>query len=333
MSTLHELIQSDILIAWGTLFVAFGIVAKCAGVFVDSSVAIANRFRVPKLLIGIFLVSLATTAPELSVSVISSLRGNPEIALGNAIGSVIVDDSLGLGLAGLLALAPVLVIPHVLRTAGAFLIFVESLCFIFVARDFALQRWEGAILVLLFFGYSTYLFIQHKSGRFRGDVDLEAIEKGGVASLLKLFPLFVLGVSGIIVSSSFVVTSATTIARFFSIPEAVIALTLVALGTSLPEVATCISAVRKGEGAIAVGNILGADIMNICWVAGASAAVHDLILTEKEIYFMFPAMFLVVGVMLLLLKRGYRLTRKKGVTLLLLYGLYITSFLVFFPPQ
>jgi cation:H+ antiporter len=145
--------------------------------------------------------------------------------------------------------------------------------------------------------------------------------------------LFFLAIVGIIFSSNFIVTSATTIARFFHISESIIAMTLVASGTSIPEVATCIVAARKREGAIAVGNILSADIMNICWVAGASAIVNNLPLQRKDILFMFPSMFIIVGAMLCMLRMNYTLTPNKGVILLGLYILYLVSFFIFFPPQ
>jgi cation:H+ antiporter len=110
-------------------------------------------------------------------------------------------------------------------------------------------------------------------------------------------------------------------------------MTLVAFGTSIPEIATCIVAARKGEGAIAVGNILGADIMNICWVAGSSAIVNNLLLERKDILFMFPSMFIIVGAMLCMLRMNYTLTPIKGIILLGLYMLYLVSFFIFFPPQ
>jgi cation:H+ antiporter len=323
---MHDLIQANIAVAWLVMAAAFFVLAKSADLFVDSAVAIADKLKVPKLIIGVFLVSLATTAPELSVSLNAALRGNPEMALGNAIGSVIVDDTIALGLAGVLAAGPILIIPQVLRSAALFLVGVQGLLFLFVLSTGSLRRWEGAVLVALFFGYMIYLFIQHKRGKFTADLDLEAIEKAVGRPLLKTIILFVLGVAGVILSGDVVVVSATTIARSFSIPETVIALTLVAFGTSVPEIATCVAAARKGQGALAVGNILGADIMNICWIAGASAMANELVVDAREITFMFPAMFIVVGTMLIMLFRGYRLTRAKGVVLLALYAVFAASF-------
>ena len=124
--------------------------------------------------------------------------------------------------------------------------------------------------------------------------------------------------------------NAVTIARTLHIPETVIALTLVALGTSIPEVATSISAALKGHGELSAGNILGANIMNICWVAGASAMANPLPLTARQVFVMFPAMFVIVLAKLLMLRMGWRLTRVQGVILLVLYAGYLAaSFLVF----
>lgn len=333
MSGIHELIQTNVFVAWAVLAAAFVVLAKCADIFVEGSVAMAEKLGVPTLVIGIFLVSLATTAPELSVSLASAIRGNPEMALGNAIGSVIVDDGLALALAGILSLAPIAIIPHVLRTAGVFLVVVQVLTFAFVARDLTLARWEGALLVAMFFGYSAFIYRQHRTGKLKGDIDLEAVESEECMSWSKVVAFFVVGIAGIILAADFIVVSATSIAISLGIPKSVIALTLVAFGTSIPEVATCVTAARKGRGALAVGNILGADIMNICWIAGASAMVNNLTLPRRDIYFMFPWMFVIVGAMLLMLSRRYCLTRRKGFALLSLYVLYIVSFFIVYPPR
>jgi len=333
MNGIEHYIQTNIFTAWIVISVSFVILFKCAEIFVESSVDLASRFRIPKLVIGIVLVSLATTAPEFSVSFIAALRGNPEIALGNAVGSVICDDGLALALLGVLSLSPIVIIPSVFNIAGMFLIAVEIIAFLFVVFDYTLNRWEGIVLVALFASYMMFLFRQHKRGAFEDEISLPETGKRKEVSAVKLFTLFMIAIVGIIFSSNFIVTSTTTIARFFHISESIIAMTLVAFGTSVPEIATCIVAARKGEGAIAVGNILGADIMNICWVAGASAIVNNLSVERKDILFMFPSMFIIVGIMLFLLRMNYTLTPKKGIILLGLYMLYLVSFFIFFPPQ
>lgn len=332
MQAIGSFIEAHVAVAWVVLAVAFGVLAKCADLFVESSVSLANRLRIPKLVIGIVLVSLATTAPELSVSLMAALRGMPEMALGNAIGSVICNKGLGLALCAIISVSAVPVITHVLNTAGRFFLVVSGLCFLFVVFDCSLSRWEGVVLVALFGGYLYFLFRQHRGGAFADEVDMEATEDALRLTAPRLVGVFVVGLGGIILASNFIITSATTIARSFGVPEAVIALTLVALGTSIPEVATCVSAARKKHGELAVGNILGANIMNICWVAGASAAANPLVLSRKEVLFMFPAMFVIVGATFILLRTGYRLTRRQGFLLLALYAAYILSFFVVFRP-
>ncbi len=332
MELIRHYIEGSLPLAWIALVAAFVVLAKCADLFVDSSVKFADKLGIPKLVVGIVLVAFATTAPELSVSLMAALRGMPEMALGNAVGSVICDDGIALALAGILASGPIIVQPKVLKTAGLFLIGIDIVALAFLLPDCTLSRVEGAILVLLFFGYMALLFVQSKRGDLAdpGEAQDDAAAKD--VRLVGVVAVFAVSLAGILVASEFIVTSATVIARSFDIPEAVIAMTLVAFGTSVPEIATCVSAARKGEGAIAVGNILGADIMNICWIAGASAIANDLVIGKKELLFMFPAMLIIVLVMLGMLRYRYTLTRRKGIVLLVLYIIYLGSFFVVFPP-
>jgi len=323
-------IAGNLWLAWGALIIAFAILAKCANVFVDSSVALANRFKIPRLVVGIVLVSLATTAPELAVSLMSALEGHPEMAFGNAIGSVICDDGLALALCGIVSVSPIPVIPHVLKTSGVFLVFIEIMAFVFVIRDYTLDRWEGAVLLALFVCYMVFLFVQHKKGELGSDLEVPSHADEKQMGMARLAGFFVLSLGGIIFASEFIIMSAEAIAVSFGIPSAVVAAVLVAFGTSVPEVATCVAAARKGEGALAVGNIIGADIMNICWVAGASAIANPLTLSKASLYFMFPWMFVIVGTMLVMLRMGYNLNRKKGILLFGVYVVYLISFFMKF---
>ncbi len=151
--------------------------------------------------------------------------------------------------------------------------------------------------------------------------------------IAQLLVSFVAALGGILFTSDLIVSSATTIAYALHIPDGIIALTLVAFGTSVPEVATCVAAARKNHAALAVGNILGANIMNICWVAGASSLINDLALTRKEIFFMFPVMLVLVCTAQVLLRRRWRLVRWHGYVLLGLYVIYLAASLVVFRPQ
>ena len=320
--------QGPVWVSWVILAAAFAVLAKCADLFVDSAVGIAERLHLPKLMIGIVLVSVATTSPELSVSLMAALRGSPEMALGNAIGSVICNCGIALALCAVFSKTSVPVLKYAFRTAGGFLVFVSILCALFVGVDLTLSRIEGGILLLCFAGYLGFLVRQYKQGHMRevNEADVTEIAKPALALLL----LFLVGLAGVILSSKFVVVTSVTIAKSMGVPEAVIALTLVALGTSIPEVATSVVSAIKGQGALSVGNILGANIMNICWVAGSSSLANPLSLSRREINFMFPAMFIIVAVTVFVLHTSEALSRREGAVLFGVYCLYIASFFLAF---
>ena len=312
----------SITVAFLILVVCFAILAKCADWFVDGAVGIAEHFNVPKMLIGIVLVSMATTAPELAVSVMSALSGAAEIALGNAIGSVIVDDTVAIGLAAVVTAAPIAVDPKLLKTTGSFLICVDLIAY-YLVWDGGLSRGEGAVLLGLFFVYLVFTYVTQRKSTEMDDDLAEIDEALAGKSLRSLAFWFMLGLGGVLVSSHFIVEAAKTLAVAFGISSGMIGLTVIAIGTSLPEIATGVTAGRRGHGEIVVGNILGADILNVCWIAGASAVVNPLVVGPKEIHFMMPTMLVVVGAMLLMMRTGYRLTRRDGIILTSLYVVYL----------
>ena len=312
------------------LAVSFAVLAKSASLFVDGAVGLAARFRVPRIIVGIVLVSLATTAPEFTVSVIAAFRGESAIALGNAVGSVICDDGLAVGLAGLFAATPILVQPSLLRTTGIFILVVDLLVFGF-ALNGVLGRLEGALFLVLLFGY--FVYIVRKTRAERRAAPLRAREPHPEEKELPLGKavfFFVGGVAGVILSSVFVVDAAVKTAALMGVPKVIVALLAVALGTSLPEVVTCIVSARKGQGELAVGNVLGADILNILWIAGMSAVVRPIHVTERQIYFMFPAMLVMVGTMLLLMRLGYDFRKWKGMVMIALYVVYLVLAVILF---
>jgi cation:H+ antiporter len=313
----------------GAFLAAFAVLFKCADLFVDGASRIATILNIPKLVIGIVLVGLATTAPEFAVSVIAAARGLPEIALGNAIGSVIVDDCVALALAAILAPAVIYINCRMLRIIGAFLLSIDLLAY-FLARDGALNRWEGLILVSLLAAYFILLF-KFRSFRAPGLTDGgETGDAGGprfnaaVRRDLKTPVIKVLmGLAGVILTAEIIVQSAKYIAHYFHIPGIIIGSTIVAVGTSLPEVSTCITAAFRREGELAVGNILGADVLNILWIIGVASLTNPIMVDRGIINFKFPYMILVVTVMLVLMRIGCRLTRAKGFILLGFYFLYL----------
>lgn len=328
------LIPANIYINFIVLFISFYILTKGADFLVDGSVGIAFYLKIPKVVIGIVLVSLATTAPEFTVSVLSSLRGKPEIALGNALGSVIADNGLALALGVIVAPVAIKVESRVLKRAGILLIAVSILSFL-MAFNGVMSRAEGMILLAAFIGY---LFIVVWSEKKLKNKDRKKYQKevtGEIQAHIKAGSLavqvlrFSAGVAGVIIASEFLIDSAVFIASYMGISEAVIGLTVVAIGTSLPEIATCIVSARRGYGDLAVGDIIGADIMNILWIIGTASIVHPIHVSRKIIYFAYPWELAAVFLMLGLMRMGYKLERWKGFVLLMLYALYIAFTAIF----
>jgi cation:H+ antiporter len=308
------------------IVVAVLILWKCADWFVEGAVGIAEKFHVPQMLVGMVLVSVATTSPELMVSLMAALKGMPEAALGNAIGSVIADASVALGLAAVVSAVPLVANPKIFKSSALVLLTVIFLSF-FMTFNGTLGRLEGAILVAIYVSYTAYTYIQARKSRAQKAAeqdDTEEVEEGlaeieehlATMSGSKIATLFGVGFAGVILGSHLLLIGAEAIALAMGMSHVVMGLTITAIGTSTPEIATCVTAARKGQGGIGVGNIIGADILNICWVAGLSAVANPLSAAKEDIYFMFPAVLVIVCAMLIMLHRNYNLTRTNGVVLL-----------------
>ena len=310
------------------LIASFAVLFKCADLFVKGASGIAKALNVPKMVIGIVLVGLATTAPEFVVSVFAAFRGHPEIALGNAIGSVICDDGIALALAAVLAPAAILVNCRLLKTVGIFLLSIDFIAY-FLAKNGRIARIEGLVLVLLLVGYFLIILI-HQNFRHRqvdvnqvGSPEPESLGPSRKDQLKKPALLFMAGLVGVVITGNVIVHAAIFIARYFSVSEIIIGSTVVAMGTSLPEISTCITAALKGEGEIAVGNIIGADVLNILWIIGVSALVRPIVVDLNIINFAFPYMILIVIVMLASMRMGCRIGKAKGLVLFILYLVYL----------
>jgi cation:H+ antiporter len=221
--------------------------------------------------------------------------------------------------------------PRVLRTSATFLLLVDAAAFIMVL-DGTLSRREGAVLLALFLAYVVFSFVQERRARAAGeaaavrdasagDGELEEIEKKLASRSTRAITLLLIGgLVGVLIGSEFLVLGAVGIAEAMGLSKVVIGLTVVAIGTSVPEIATVVTSALKGHSSLGVGNIIGADILNICWVAGISAMAQPLTATRREILLMFPAMLVIVITMLAMLFLGrYRLRRAHGAVLVAMY--------------
>ena len=299
--------------------------------FVDGASALARRFHLPELLIGATVVSIGTTLPEVMVSTMSAVSGHGEIAYGNAIGSVICNAALIAAIT--IAVRPGKVDPRTLRTPVAFF-FAAAAIYCVAAYGFGeFTRPMGFIMLALFVAYMAANVIQMKATpaqveEFKAEVEEEAAEEE--MTLPHTFLRLVSGAVFIAVGAHLLVDNGTIIAQELGVPESVIALTFVALGTSLPELVTAITALIKGCSDLSLGNIVGANVFNLVLVSGVSVTIAPFTIPQSSTLFGvnsslvldLPVMLAVMVIMCVPeLLRG-KLSRVQGVLLLCIYAAF-----------
>jgi len=299
--------------------------SKGADILVDEAVSLSVKWGIPKLIIGATIISLGTTLPEATVSVMAAINGNPDLALGNAVGSIIVDTGLIIGIASIIGKLPV--DKYLINRQGKIQFFSGLLLVFFSIPFFSkspggnISQLTGILFVILLISY-IYISIKWARKKDESNIEVESDKSSAILQLVKLF----IGLFLIIMSSKILIPSVETIAIRISIPQSVIAATLVAFGTSLPELVTAITAVRKGHGEIAVGNIIGADILNVLFVVGTSAAVTKGGLNVPSNFYklQFPAMIIILGAFRMFSKNSdANITKKEGFFLLSIYVIYL----------
>ena len=282
------------------ILVCILLLSKGADWMIDGVVDLARRTGLPKIVIGATVVSLGTTLPEAFVSVMAAYMGNPGLALGNGVGSIIADTGLIFGLTCLLAAVPVN--RYILNRTGwvqvgaATLLVAIALLLLLDTPDGGeptLNRWIGFLFLGLL---AVYLYVTYLWARQSGDMVSENNSQTGeeFMGLGQSWLMVTGGLALIILGARVLVPSASEIAARFGVPDDVIAATMVAFGTSLPELMTAISAVRKGHPEITVGNIVGADVLNVLFVIGAAATATPLAIPDNFYYFHFPAMLVIL---------------------------------------
>lgn len=287
--------------------------------FVDGAAATARHFGMPQLLIGIVIIGFGTSAPEMIVSALSALNGNPGIALGNAYGSNITNIGLILGLTALVL--PLAVNSQVLKQELPVLIFVTVLS-AFLIMDGDVLRLDAWILLGIFFiymGWTIWTGLINRDDSLVHDVK-EELQEQDYMSLAKALMWVVIGLALLIGSSQLLVWGAVKIAHYFGVSDLVVGLTIVAVGTSLPELASSIAAARKNEVDLAVGNIIGSNLFNTLAVVGLAGAISPMYVGQEVFTRDMPVMS-VLTVLLLVFGFGKKgqINRIKGLILLLAY--------------
>ncbi|QSS98767.1 calcium/sodium antiporter [Pontibacillus sp. ALD_SL1] len=309
--------------AYVLLLIGFGLLIKGADLFVDGSSNIARLLRVPPILIGLTIVAFGTSSPEATVSIIAALQGNAEVSLGNVVGSNIFNITLVVGIAAFLY--PLMVenettkkeIPFILLASGALLVLVSD-TELQGLSDNLLTRSDG-IIFLLFLSIFVYYVIEvgMKSRNESAQEPMPTNVKWG-----KNIALTGVGLGAIILGGDLVVDNGTEIAYDLGMSETLVGLTIIAIGTSLPELVTSISAALKKESGIALGNVVGSNIFNILFVLGSSAVISPLPVNGKIVIDVI--IMIALSLLLFLFSRThYKIGKLEGFILLTMYIIYL----------
>ncbi len=304
------------------LIAGFALLVKGADWLVDGAAGIAERAGMSKLVIGLTIVAMGTSAPEAAISISAAVKGSADIAVGNVLGSNILNVLMILGLTAVIT--PLAVHKTTVKYEIPFVFFITVIFALVGLRDKVLGRVDGAVLWVLFIAYLFYLYYMSKKQRPHKKHKQDVPEEEPVRQpLWKLILLFLVGLGLIIFGSNIAVDAATTIAEILGVSQRIIGLTIVALGTSLPELVTSVTAARKKEADIAVGNIVGSNIFNLLFVIGTAALITPV---PYEAKFVFDSVVAILSIVLLwgcvFLPKRRTLQRWGGIIMLVCYALY-----------
>jgi len=306
------------------LIVGFVLLIKGADIFVDGASSTASNFKVPKMLIGLTIVAFGTSAPELAVSIKSLASGSSDMVLGNVIGSNITNILLIIGVAAVIC--PIIIKDNTVRKELPLCIMITMLLVSQIAdfwldnSKFNMVTRSDAIAIILVFAVFLYYIVTLAIKDRKKTKEVEKPQYGLLRSLLYV----VIGLLGIIVGSNFVVDSASNIARTIGWSERLISLTIIAFGTSLPELVTTIISSIKGEQDILVGNIIGSNIFNICMVLGVPVALFGGISASN--FKNLDLIFIILSAVMLFIfsKTDRKISRGNGIVMLLMFAIYYT---------
>lgn len=289
---------------------------KGADWFVEGAAGIASKLKIPQLVIGLTIVAMGTSAPEAAVSITASLKGNSGIAIGNVVGSNILNILVILGITAVIV--KVAIQKSTLLIEIPYMIAITVLLIVMGMTGGMVSRVEGGILWVLFIAYLGYMLYLTKNKK---DEEVEEKRSGW-----KLLLFMVIGIVLIVLGSNFTVDGATEIARAIGISERFIGLTIVAFGTSLPELVTSVTAARKGNADIAIGNVVGSNIFNILFILGTTALITPI--PYASAFIMDGVIAVITGIVLwLAVFKNKELRRGWGIIMLVLYAAYFVYLL------
>lgn len=310
------------------LIVGMGLLIKGADWFVSGSSKIAKAMKIPSLVIGLTLVSMGTSAPEASVSINSALNGMNDMSIGNIVGSNIFNTLFILGISSLIV--PLAIGKEMKKYDIPIMVglYAVLLLFAFTITPLKLDLFESITILFLFVAYTAFLIIRTKKSKKNADATEKTKKKEEKKSPLWLnIILVILGLAGIIFGGDLVVDNAADIAKALGMSEVLVGLTIVAVGTSLPELVTSIVASVKKENDIAIGNVIGSNIFNIVFILGLSSTISNLTLdwsTLADMIVMFGS-----GIILMIIAFCFKkTTRWQGIIMILLYIGYLSYIII-----
>ena len=312
----------EVVIQLVLLAIGFVLLVKGADWFVEGASKVAEKFGIPQLVIGLTIVAIGTSLPEAAVSVSAALKGSAEITIGNVVGSNIMNVLLILGVTSIIT--PIVVQRSTVRYELPFVIVISALLMGIGYTDNVVGRFDGVILWGLLLCYMIYLLLMAKQGQ-----DSSEENEGGDKPMpvWKMILLIIVGAVMIVLGSDVAVDAATELARIFGMSERLIGLTIVAFGTSLPELVTSATAALKGKADIAVGNIVGSNIFNILFVVGTSALITPV--TYAANFFVDSIVCIATVVLLwVLVVKNKRLGRLGGACMLACYAAYFAYLII-----
>ena len=306
--------DASIIIQFVLLIVGFVFLIKGSDFFVDGASSIASLLKIPTIIVGLTIVALGTSAPEAAVSITSSLTGSNALAVSNVIGSNMFNILMVIGIAALLS--ELVMEKQVLEKDLPFLVGITLLWAVFIVIGWDITNIEGIILLAIMVAYIAYLvYSTKKSG---GATEVEKPKYSLPYSII----FILVGLAGIVIGGDLVVDSASAIAIAFGMSETLVGLTIVAIGTSLPELVTSLTALRKGENQMVIGNVIGSNIFNILFVLGASSAISAIPLNSGMLIDVILMIFVTV-LCFIFGKTQDKYDKKEGAILVALFIIYM----------
>lgn len=315
----------DYIVSLVLMVIGFVLLIKGADIFVDGASKIAEKMRIPLIVIGLTIVAFGTSAPEAAVSITSACQGTAGIAVGNVIGSNIMNILLILGVSALFAKLPVK--KTTLKYEIPFVAFVTLVLLGLGWLGWDLNRIDGIILAILFVLFFVYLIRLSKSGEAASDDEVPMLtEKDTVP---KMILMIILGLVFIVLGSDATVAGASEIALQLGVSDRIIGLTIVAFGTSLPELVTSVTAAKKGQTDIAIGNIIGSNIFNILFVAGIAAIISPEAIPFQPSFIIDSIVAIAAAVVLgLFVMKKKTLGKAGGIVMLIMYAAYFAYLMI-----